>query len=227
MTDPELTPVEAEVRRLLVEARHDEPMPDEVVARLDRVLDGLASEPARSGAVVHLAARRRRVAQLLVAAAAVVAVGVGVGQVLDGFNGGAGDAADSAAEGSGLQAEKGDEPGAGPEFDAGAEAETPTDGSADRDARLPKVRPDALASDVASLSDSLDAYAYSELRSSETAAGVVCRSQAWGSGTFVPVRYGSARAVLVLRKAQGDTRVADIFLCGSAAPIRSVTLPAP
>ena len=44
--DDELTPAEAErVRRLLAEARHTEPMPDDVAARLDRVIAGLADDP--------------------------------------------------------------------------------------------------------------------------------------------------------------------------------------
>ena len=43
--DGELTPEqEAEVRRLLADARHTEPMPDAVVARLDRVLADLHPE---------------------------------------------------------------------------------------------------------------------------------------------------------------------------------------
>ncbi len=44
--DDELTPHQAErVRRLLAEARHTEPMPDDVAARLDRVIAGLADDP--------------------------------------------------------------------------------------------------------------------------------------------------------------------------------------
>ena len=54
MTDEPTTPLtpaqEEEVRRLLAEARHTEPMPPDVVARLDRVLDDLADEPGRARA---------------------------------------------------------------------------------------------------------------------------------------------------------------------------------
>ena len=48
---PELTPEqESEVRRLLAEARHDEPIPAEVADRLDRVLADLArDEPGSPG----------------------------------------------------------------------------------------------------------------------------------------------------------------------------------
>lgn len=95
--DPVLDPeTAAAVRRLLAEARHDEPAPPAVVARLDATLAGLRAEraappapsaptppglpPRPSGDVpVDLAAhrRRRRGTLLLAAAAAVVAVGVG------------------------------------------------------------------------------------------------------------------------------------------------------
>ena len=61
---PELTPEqESAVRRLLAEARHDEPIPADVAARLDRVLAGLTrDEPGAPGVapVIDLAARRRR-----------------------------------------------------------------------------------------------------------------------------------------------------------------------
>lgn len=87
MTDANLTPEQdAAVRDLLAEARHDEPMPEDVAARLDRVLAQLAEgdshlDPAH---VVELASRRRhRAATLLVAAAAIVVIGVGLGQVVD------------------------------------------------------------------------------------------------------------------------------------------------
>src|SRR5688572_9442692 len=91
-----LSPAEDErIRRLLAEARHTDPMPDAVVARLDRVLTGLAGERAERASqaqVVDLAARRRRTAgQLLVAAAAVVAVGFGITQVLPSVDGGSDD----------------------------------------------------------------------------------------------------------------------------------------
>lgn len=98
--DPEVTPEqEARLRRLLAGARHAEPVPDDVAARLDRVLEQLSAEerdPEAHRPVVDLAARRRRRARrLLVAAAAVVVVGVGVGQVVP--TGSGGDASDSAS----------------------------------------------------------------------------------------------------------------------------------
>src|SRR6476469_4846664 len=88
MADQPLDPqTEERVRRLLAEARHDEPMPADVASRLDDVLAGLAAEPAPRGRVVPLADRRRKAGALLVAAAAVVVAGVGIGQALHGSHG--------------------------------------------------------------------------------------------------------------------------------------------
>ena len=99
---PDLTPEqEQEVRRLLADARHTEPMPADVATRLDRVLADLAAQHGDTSpddgtdSVVAMASRRRRrVTSLLVAAAAVVAVGVGLDQVVD--TGGSGDSASTA-----------------------------------------------------------------------------------------------------------------------------------
>ena len=97
MTDsPRLPPEQEHVRRLLADARHDGPVPPEVVARLDETLASLVSErggapleqsgpgPDRATApVVDLGARRRRTAGIgLLAAAAVVVAGVALGQAL-------------------------------------------------------------------------------------------------------------------------------------------------
>ncbi|WP_370250134.1 hypothetical protein [Nocardioides sp.] len=101
MTDePDLSPEhDAAVRRLLGEARHTDPIPEAVAARLDDVLRGLAETEATPAApaaaqapgagtpvaqaqVVELAVRRRRAGRLLLAAAAIVVVGVGGGRLL-------------------------------------------------------------------------------------------------------------------------------------------------
>ena len=75
-----------QVRRLLADARHTEPMPEDVVARLDGVLADLAGPSTAEHPECRptdLAAVRRRhnVRTWLVAAAAVVAIGIGVNQV--------------------------------------------------------------------------------------------------------------------------------------------------
>lgn len=97
MTD-ELSPEqEAVVRRLLAQSRHEDPIPDDVAARLDDVLGRLVSDegvddlevfedgPAPVTPVTPLAGvrqRRRTAGRLLLAAAAIVVGGVTVGQVV-------------------------------------------------------------------------------------------------------------------------------------------------
>lgn len=79
---PELTPDQTEaVRRALADARATDPLPTDVAARLDHVLDGLHAErDSATPAVASLEARRRRrnATRMLVAAAAVVVGGFGV-----------------------------------------------------------------------------------------------------------------------------------------------------
>ncbi len=87
MTDrPPPPDQDAALRRVLSRARHDEPVPPDVAARLDETLALLASGEQVSStdrvSPLGRAVRRRRAAALLVAAAAVVAVGVGLTQVL-------------------------------------------------------------------------------------------------------------------------------------------------
>ncbi|SDC43055.1 hypothetical protein [Nocardioides lianchengensis] len=135
---------EADVRRLLAEARYDEPVPDDVAARLDRVLAELVDEGppekvADQHRVIDLAAqrRRRRVRQLLVAAVAVGVIGVGLGQVglpstfqadMDGSSAG-GSAADSGGDSAEAEAE-------GPAAAAGAPSALDEASPLQRDAPL-------------------------------------------------------------------------------------------
>jgi hypothetical protein len=226
--DP-LTPEDEEVRRLLAEARHTGPTPPDVVARLDRVLDDLAQQPAPGTPVVDLARRRRRVASLLVAAAAVVAVGVGVSQVVspqpaseDSVAGSSASAPEAAGEDrDGVQSKV---PGNGVASDAPASAdESKLEPFLLRRSRLARDLTDARVEVFAVKSQS-----YSARRSAaDRAAGAACRADEWGPGRFVPVSYGGTPAVVVFRRPLGDTQVADVFLCGSREPVRSVTLPAP
>lgn len=129
---------EEAVRRLLAGARETAPMPDDVAARLDAVLADLAGTTASAPAdaageaeetpatVVPL--RRRRWPRLVLAAAAVTAVGLGTVQVLDRTGGGLGDdsaPADSAGRADGGTSEL--EVAEGHTLDAPAE---PRDGDA-------------------------------------------------------------------------------------------------
>jgi hypothetical protein len=226
-----LTPEQEEVRRLLAEARHVDPMPDDVVDRLDQVLAGLATESgddrvaAPAASVVSLASRRRhRAKTALVAAAAVVAVGIGLGQVIgDGVGGGGG--ADSTAASSAQERES----------------------SADRDVAgldaraqeylvvtepLP-VRPEHFSSDVRRIRRDLRSLVADQTSKSPPALSssppedYACAAGSSGPGALVPVRYGSRRGVLLFGPVRGDSQVVELFACGNAEALRSVTLPAP
>jgi hypothetical protein len=48
-----------------------------------------------------------------------------------------------------------------------------------------------------------------------------------GNATLVPATYEKAPAALVYHAAAGSTQVVDLYICGSAKPVRSVTLPTP
>lgn len=235
----DLSPEHAEVRRLLADARHEEPMPDGVAARLDRVLAGLAEEPTGTAPVADLALRRRRAASLLLAAAAVVAIGVGVGQVVDTGTGSAdslatadrdesGPEAGAAEDGAGAQEESPEGAAEAPGFPAEGSGEDQATTDRSGLARLTRRQYGDQVADLqagGSLGELGTAGPAPSAASS--AAGAACRADTWGAGTFVPVRYEGLPAVLVLRRARGDTQVADLFLCGDTEPHRSTTLPAP
>lgn len=233
MTDrSDLTPdQESDVRRMLADARHTDPVPPEVAARLDRVLADLAAEPAREATVVRLADRRRRVATLLVAAAAVVVAGVGIGQVVG----------DGGLESSDTATDAGEAPAA--EEAAPRPANSASEGSGAgalqnwRTTAVTRIRPGQFAEDTARLqrraaaaqtADDTDDDTRAELYggfAERSARDLVCEPGAWGRGVYAPVRYGGAAGYVVFRRARGDTQVADLFVCGSELAVRSVTLP--
>jgi hypothetical protein len=224
--DP-LTPEQEEVRRLLAGARHTGSTPPEIVARLDSALEDLAREPERTTPVVDLARRRRRAASLLVAAAAVVAIGVGVDQMMNATSDGeATSAGDAGVESGAAQSES--QPRSQPKGQAGeAPAESSEDAPLDRTSFF-AVRRNYLADDLAAARRSGElSNSSSKASSADRAAGFLCSADAWGRGRFVPVRYGNQPAVVVFRRPVNETQVADLFLCGSEQPVRSVTLPAP
>jgi hypothetical protein len=258
VSDPEdLTPEEEQVRRLLADARHTAPLPDDVAARLDAVLADLSDEdPSAPGPVVAsrrpidlAAARRRRNARSwLIAAAAVVAIGFGVNQVahID-VSGSEGDAssADSSAV-SGREVERPGDDAAGAGQDSGdvpaapsAQAPSPEFGPDFYAAPL-RLHTDRFGAQVTRIRDRAE-RAKSDAGNFSTASGSVtydglgllhayrstCPTADWGRGHAVPVRYDGRPGVLIFRQVRGDTQVADLFLCGSDQPERSITLPAP
>lgn len=240
--DPELSPEqEAQVRRLLADARHTDPVPDAVVARLDRVLADLAGEPTRAATVVRLADRRRRAATMLVAAAACVAAVIGVGQIVS--NTGDVDAASPTSDAAGgVEEQEGglDESGSIPGGNSLTEGRATYDLSG---RRMPfSLQADEFARDAAMLkSQATVVSGYAEGDQSTDAVGpeparesldrvgnrTVCDPGAWGRGSYLAVLYDDAEGWVVLRRPQGETQIADLFLCGSESVVRSVTLPYP
>ncbi|WP_148615435.1 hypothetical protein [Nocardioides rubriscoriae] len=244
--DPEAGPAEQEaVRRLLAEARHVEPLPPDVAARLDGVLAQLAAEgphavdpaPAAPHAaqVVDLAARRRRRARgLLGAAAAVVVLGVGATQVLDSTSrSGSDDSASSTAE-AGADSSVADAQAPAKQEDAPADAGGqggPTALSSTLPPTTPRIDRAGFRASVLRLRDAA-AVASPGARTRLGAAGLtadrlfVCPPTTLGPGRLVPVVYAGAPAVLVYRPATGATQSVELLQCGTAAVLRSVVLPA-
>jgi hypothetical protein len=230
VSDREPTPAEERVRRLLADARHREPVPQDVADRLDAVLDGLVAERAPHGAEDHhgagdhadagsagdqlAARRRRRVAVGLLAAAAATVVGLSVPGVLEAAR----DLATSTGTSQAGQADSAAEP---EDVTSGTEAEAEADGPGapvPQEVRVPVLRDASFTRDVEqAVSDAQDARA---LR-----GGSWCPTRAaWGEGRPVPVRYEGERAVLVLRAPADGGRRADVYLCGRDDPARSTTI---
>jgi hypothetical protein len=242
-----LTPREEErVRRLLAQARHQEPMPPEVVARLDAVLvdlgtadaDRTAAPPVEAGQpVVDLAARRRRrrATRLLVAAAAVTVLGVGGPQLLRGAGDlmTAGDSsAESAAGGADVRADNApqrDGPSSGLLTGGSEPAEPRPETQAATD--FVALRPQGLERQLAELDALETQYLAGIPRTREYPSGKSqrqCRGDAaWGQGRRIPVTYDGEPGVAVFRTPVGDLRRVDVILCGESTPARTVFIPAP
>jgi hypothetical protein len=228
LRDPELTPDQEErVRRLLAEARHEGPIPDDVADRLDRVLGDLSrdepSEEGRAG-VVDLAARRRRrnAAALLAGAAAVIVAGFAVGQAID-----VGDSADDAGSTAAEPADReqssdlAEAPGAG---DAGGES-----GAQALEPGAPlELHSKTLDQDVTDQLSLARDTGVAKGTSPEALAAFGCATAApaaYGTGKFFAAYYDGIPALLALRPAAGETQRADVLECGTAAELGSVTLP--
>lgn len=228
MTDEPESPEVAEVRRLLAEARHTEPMPDDVAARLDDVLAGLArptsAEPTAD--VVPLAARRRRqAAGWLLAAAAVVVGAVVVVPHLPGRSAPS-PAAGSQAEDSAL----GNTGNTGNTGETGGKGNQPTHPqSSESSGVVPLagkpvvVRPRHFTADALStrrrLTHALSAYG-------DAKAVLACAGVPGGQHS-VAAEYRNSPAALVYLRPQGGSQTVYLYLCGRGQPIRSATLPVP
>ena len=219
---PAESPEVAGVRRLLAEARHEEPMPDDVAARMSRVLTGLGDETRAAATpplapVVQISARRRRnAAALLVAAAAIVVGGVTLAPHLQlpSSNSGAENAPGGSAAGFDTHsrgASKGSQPRA---------AEGSSGSTTIRSGRL-VVRPRHFAADARQGLALLQHPVAGTTRSAPRCAGVPRGT------TSVPAEYRQAPAALVYGPAQGSARAVDLYVCGSPRPVRSTTLSGP
>ena len=208
------TPDEELVRRLLAEARHDEPMPADVVARLEGVLDGLAAEerpahgpvqgPAQGPAPlprVWDGRRRRRWAVGLVAAAAAVAA-IALAPRLSLSSGSSGDGAAS-SDSAGASSSK-------------SEAVGP----------VGELHRDTFAADVRRTVRRLRVPGAGVAAPGGAPEAFSCAAADWGPGTPSPVRLDGRAAMLVLRPPVAGRQVADVLECGTARVLASVTVPA-
>lgn len=223
------------VRRLLAEARLDEPMPDDVAARMDDVLAGLGplqglpssrtSAPAAENVVPIAAHRRRKVAGLMVAAAAVVAGAVVLGPHLP-SSPGSGSATSAGGSSASNLAGDSASPGSAPELgntgnDSGLQSSPNAPEAPVRSGRL-VVRDRYFTADARQGRRLLD-------RASER--GQVIAPVRGCSGVpdlhdAVAATYRGAPAALVYRDPEGSSQVVDLYVCGSGDPVRSTTLTA-
>lgn len=241
--DPALSPAEeAAVRARLAEARHTDPVPDHVVARLDAVLADLTVERTAAPAadrrgpddapvapVVPLASRRRRaLATGLVAAAAVVALGVALPQVLDSTGGSDSASSGSAADSGGSVAEAG--PGQGDDSDDAAAGSAPSELSEGGGAASSERSGSAFAAPLALRSDQDLRPAVRPLarQGAVTAydASPGCVLDV-GDGDRVDATWDGLPAVVVLRPVEEGRQDVDVFVCGSDEVVASTTLRAP
>jgi hypothetical protein len=222
MTDehPESPEIEA-VRRLLSDARHTEPMPDDVATRLDRALADLAREPGQdtSADVVPLDVegrrRRRRAAGLLVAAAAVVVGGVVAVPHLTKSS-----RAASSTSSAGSEA-------------AGGAASADTGARQAPEPRALSAAPGVIVVhgrhlEAAALAGRRKLSALDQHYSMPRAAPARACVRAPAKGTVVRASYRRTPAALVYERPSNGSQKVTLVACGPPSrPIRSVTIPAP
>ena len=244
MTDDQpddLTPEEQRVRNLLAEARHTEPLPDDIAARLDAVLADLpapgprvSDRPASRPADLAAARRRRTARSLLVAAAAVVLLGFGLQQVTQGDLGASSSSSDSDSAAGGAAPEAADEqpsrtskPSDRLSDDRGGDADSAESGARSFPRSAVPLTSQRFSRQVRRIqSVGVATSGASEVLPTELDAASGCASAGWGRGRVVAVTYDDEPGALVFRPASGDTQIVDLFLCGEREPTRSITLTA-
>ena len=233
---PELTPEqESEVRRLLAEARHDEPVPADVAARLDAALAGLGrDDPGAPGVapVIDLAAHRRRrnAAAVLAGAAAVIVAGFAIGQVIDV---GGSDNGDAGASSGDVAADRAESQGASADAVPRSLSSAEPSPSVPMPAGQPLLRlsSDHLERDLARQLDQVraaDGSGGSPAASSFSAISCPPPTPGtrFGLGELFPALFDGKPAVVALRPPADGRRQADVLTCGTATTLQSVSLPA-
>jgi hypothetical protein len=254
-----LPPEQEAVRRLLADARHDGPLPPDVVARLDETLASLVSERASEltseptseptsgstagratgnddrspGRVVDLGSRRRRVASIgLLAAASVVVAGVALGQALPR---GGDDSADTTASSQSDTSLEGSSDaggsGADSSADSGAAAE-PAPESLKSSAATPFAGVPSLSTTDADLDDQVTALRgegstrRQQLATLDALQG--CDVPRPGrAAALVAAEVDGRDGVVVFRRPVREAQGVELYVCGEADPVRTITLPAP
>lgn len=249
-------PEHDDVRRLLAAAADDpQPtMPADVVHRLDGVLaDLMAAGPASASVgepapVADLSERRNRrwvdrLPRVLVAAAAVTVVGLGVGNVM-GTTGSGGSGDMSTSQEGGSAEEQGavggqtggpqtSEPEALPEPEK-SDGQQPSaargkkdslDGAgAEQASPLPRLRSETLSADAQRVAD----FSLVTALRDRDALGRACAVPATDPGDLlVAVRFDGESATMVLRAAEGGQRLTEVYSCGDAAtPVATTAIDA-
>jgi hypothetical protein len=226
----DLTPEEEQVRRLLADARHTEPLPDDLAARMDAVLADLRRErptPLRQAEAADRPAWRKA-RGWLIAAAAVVVIGTGLSRLdltTSGGSDGGSDASASDAGGAGSAAERERAGGEALLHDRALRDAVPLR-SRDFGAQVRRLDDSAAFSAKGGPESGKFTAGESAPSAGERRAGTQgCRVPALGQGRTVVVRYDGRPGVLVFRPVSGDTEVVDLFLCGGDDVERSITLP--
>jgi hypothetical protein len=181
------------------------------------------------------------VSSLLVAAAAVVAVGVGVGQLV-GDRGGSdsGTSADSVDQGAGERAPREEADGDLAEAPTGDVAPPPAsalESEPPATATVGRVAESRFVADVNQLRRALpDISAEGEFVALDTEQlppglavrdrSFTCSAAPWGTGALVPILFDGKPAVLAFRAATGDSQVVEVLQCGTATILHAATLPA-
>ncbi len=231
MTEEQPDPQAEAVRRLLAQARHTEPMPADVAARMDAVLADLSStadDPGaeRPGVVALDGHRRRRAAGLLVAAAAIVVGGVTVAQHLPSSGSGA---SPSSAAGQDSSSEFDRSGGSTAVPRAVSPSDQPQDlagGTATVRRGRVVVRPQHFTSDALAARRLVTAASPgpSTMSLGRIPSGCV---DVPSDSTVVRATYERAPAALVFHRPASSSQVVDLYVCGSHRPVRSATLPPP